>query len=39
MDLPYSQLNFGLKLDLDIEAQEETKSNGHERLYKLRVAK
>ena len=39
MNLPYCQLNFGLNLDLNIEAQEETKANGIERLYKLKVAK
>ena len=39
MNLPYSQLNFGLDLDLDIETQEETKANGSERQYKLKVAK
>ena len=38
MNLPYNQLNFGLDLDFDIEAQEETKANGTERLYKLNVA-
>ena len=39
MNLPYDHLNFGLDLDLDIEAQEITKANGTERLYKLMVAK
>ena len=39
MNVPYGQLNFGLNLDLDIEAQEETKANSIERLYKLKVAK
>ena len=38
MNLLYGQLNFGLDFDLDIEAQEETKANGTERLYKLKVA-
>ena len=38
MNLPYGQINFGLDLDLDIEAQEETKAKGTERLYKLKVA-
>ena len=39
MDLPYGQLNFSLNLDLDIEAQEETKANGIEKLYKLKMDK
>ena len=39
MNLPYGQHNFGLDLDLDIEAQEETKANGTERQYKLRWQK
>ena len=39
MDSPYGQLNFGLNLDLDIEAKEETKANGTERIYNLKVAK
>ena len=39
MNLPYGQLNFGLELDLDIDSQEETKANGIDRRYKLKVAK
>ena len=39
MNLPYGQLYFGLDIDLDIETQEETKANGFERLYKLKVRK
>ena len=39
MDPLYGQLNICLNLDLDIEAQEETKANGIARLYKLKVAK
>ena len=35
----YGQLNLGLNLDLDIEAQEETKDPGTDKLYKLKVAK
>ena len=38
MHLPYGQLNLGLDLKLNIEAQEETKANGIERLYQLKVA-
>ena len=39
MDPLYGQLNLGLNLDLDIEAQEETKVPGSDKLYKLKVAK
>ena len=39
MDSLYGQLNFGLDLDLDIEAHEETKAHGTNKLYKLKVAK
>ena len=39
MDSPYGQLNFGLKLDLDIETPEETKANSIKRQYELKVAK
>ena len=35
---PYGQHNFGFNLDLYIEAKEETKANGTERLNKLNVA-
>ena len=38
MDPLYCQLNLGLNLDLDIEAQEETKNPGTDKLYKLKVA-
>ena len=39
MNLSYGLLNFGLDFELDIETQEETKANGSERLYELKVAK
>ena len=39
MDSLYGQLNFGLDLNLDIEAQKETKSHGTDKLYKLKMAK
>ena len=38
MDPLYGQLNLGLNLDLDIEAQEEKKDPGTDKLYKLKVA-
>ena len=39
MDPLYGQLNLGLNVDLDIEAQEETKDPGTDKLYMLKVAK
>ena len=39
MNSYYGQLNFGLDIDLDIKAQEKTKSNGTERLHKFKVKK
>ena len=39
MDQLYGQLNLGLNLDLDIEAQEKTQAHGTDTLYKLMVAK
>ena len=38
MDLLLCQLNFGLNLDLDIEAQKKTIDPGTDKLYKLKVA-
>ena len=39
MDTPYGQLNLNLHLDLDIDVQKQTKANGINNLYKLKVAK
>ena len=39
MDLLYNQLNLRLSVDLDIEAQEETKAHGTDKVYKLKVTK
>ena len=33
------QINFGLDLKINIDAQEETKAHGTDELYKLKVAK
>ena len=38
MDSRYGQLNYGVNVDLEIEAEEETKANGTDKLYKLKVA-
>ena len=39
MNSLYGQLNLGLDLNLDIEAQNETQAYGPDKLYKLKRAK
>ena len=39
MDLIDGQINHGLNLDIDIEAQKETEAHDRQKVYKLNVAK